>query len=64
MVPQNLSNHMDGQARIDDTVLVKGTQAWDSFEFFWRKSKPYMTLVKIRKKIQIFFFDFCQNFDV
>ncbi len=28
---------------------IKGTQAWDSFDFFWPKSKPYMTLVKIKK---------------
>jgi hypothetical protein len=40
----------------------KGTQAWDSFEFFGLKSKPYMTLVNNRKKCRFFSIDFYQNF--
>jgi hypothetical protein len=33
---------------------LKGTQVWDSFDFFWPKSKPYMTLVNIFKKFESF----------
>ncbi len=44
---------------------LKGTQAWDNFEFFfWPKSKPYMPFVNFRKKFRFFSFDFRQNFDV
>ncbi len=42
----------------------KGIQAWDSYEFFWPNSKPSMTLVNICNKFRIFYFDFCQKFDV
>ncbi len=44
---------------------IKGTQAWDNFDFFfWPKSNPYMPFVNFRKKIRFFSFDFRQNFDV
>jgi hypothetical protein len=39
-------------------LFIKGTQAWDCFEFFLPKSKPYMTLVNIREKFRFFSFDF------
>ncbi len=43
----------------------KGTQAWDSFEFFFLpKSNPYMPFVNFRKKFRFSSFDFRQNFDV
>ncbi len=35
-------------------LFLKGTKAWDNSEFFWSESKPSMTLVNIRKKIDYF----------
>jgi hypothetical protein len=43
---------------------LKGTHAWNNFEFFWPKSNPYMPLVHFRKKFRLFSFDFRQNFEV
>jgi hypothetical protein len=43
---------------------IKGTQAWDKFEFFWPILNPYMPFVNVRKKFRFFSFDFRQNFDV
>ncbi len=42
---------------------VKGTQAWDIFEFFLSKSNRYMSFVNFRKKFRFFSFGFRQNFD-
>ncbi len=30
---------------------LKGTQAWDDFDFFLPKSNPYMAFINFRKKI-------------
>ncbi len=30
--------------------LLKGTQAWDNFDFFLPKSNPYMPFVNFREK--------------
>ncbi len=43
---------------------IKGTQAWDNFDFFLPKSNSYMPFVNFQKKNRFFFFDFRQNFDV
>ncbi len=45
-------------------LMFKGTQAWDNFEFFLPKSKPFMPLVNFQTKFWFFSFHFCQNFDV
>ncbi len=45
-------------------INLKGTQAWDNFDFFLPKSNPFMPFVNVRKKIRFFSFDFRQNFDV
>jgi hypothetical protein len=46
-------------------ALLKGTQAWDIFEFFfWPKSNPYTPLVNFRKIFCLVSFDFRQNFEV
>ncbi len=44
--------------------LLKGTQAWDNFDFFLPKPNPYMPFVNFWKKFRFFWLDFRQNFDV
>ena len=51
--------------RILSISWIKGTQAWDKFEFFLLPIlNPYMPFVNFWKKVRFFSFDFCQNFDV
>ncbi len=44
--------------------FLKGSQAWNNFEFFLPKSNPYMPLVNFWTKFRFFSFDFRQNFEV
>ena len=43
-------------------VKIKGTQAWDNFEFFLPKSNPYMPFVNFRKKNSLLFLRFSAEF--
>ncbi len=46
-------------------LIIKGTQAWDNFDFFLLpKSKPYMPLVNFQNFLDSFPSIFAKNFDV
>ncbi len=53
-------SYIDGSSSLVVKHLLKGTQAWDNFDFFLPISNSYMPF---RKKFS-FSFDFRQNFEV